>query len=77
MRQPLSYTLTVPQSVPLQVPSRNSKALEQDVYRKSAALAQANEGGLQLWQVVDSMAAQATALSSPIIISTHVTSPAH
>ena len=38
VRQPLSYTLTVPQSVPLQVPSRNSKALEQDVYRKSAAV---------------------------------------
>ena len=40
VRQPLGYTLTVPQSVTLQLRSRNSKALKQEVYRKTAALAQ-------------------------------------
>ena len=43
VRQPQSYILVSQQNVTIKLRSRNSKALEQDMYRKSAALAQANE----------------------------------
>ena len=43
VRQPQSYILVSQQNVTIKLPSRNSKALEQDMYRKSAALALANE----------------------------------
>ena len=86
VRQPLSYTLTVPQSVPLQVPSRNSKALEQDVYRKSAALAQANErvaalasgrlhGGASDGAELTGHHINACKLASPLTRPSHVCTP--
>ena len=49
------------------------------MYRKSAALVQADErvAALANAEMVDSLAAQATALGSPFITMSQVTSPAH
>ena len=86
VRQPLSYTLTVPQSVPLQLPSRNSKALEQDMYRKSAALAQDDQrdaalavgrlgGGASDGAGPASQLFIACELASPLLRPSHVCTP--